>query len=732
MGSQRRALLIGVAEHDVVGPNLPAVRNDLRIMEEALQPSHYAVEQLGMKKTEAPTRSTILRRIRGFFASAEEGSTSLLYFSGHGVHYNNRDYVIPSDATLDDPAIVEDYLVPVDLTYVIGECKAQTIIFFVDACRDGIEIADASKKLSKGLRFDVWSEEKTRLIGERESAIVFSCGPGALSWCAEGNEYSLFTKALADVLNAAYPARTFRDVIGELESHVNELTKQHNHPDQALKICAEFDPRFRLLDREICDGPKPDKADLSAPSGVGQTHQSVVVGPSPPQASDYRDKSVHACVLFADLFGSIEFRVNHSEHETVSKMLLHNTLAGDTITSNAGVVVKHVSDRVMGVFAGNRCEEQAVSTGIAIIRRLEEENGRRNLHFPHDLNSTIGIKSGDIWKFHFNGCNVEDYMGDAVDVADRLCSLAALGQLMCDEDTFQKIRFRHADWGYSDQFERFVEGLDEPLLVRLIVPVGRSTGEDLIRLRGFTRRVRDGVRDAVKDKVKRVQQLFRGKRFDEALQLCGEILGVDRGNFEANVCCAEILLDRATAGSSIARLNLQEVIRQYLCVAKQICPQANCVWRLLGWAYYLQAAHADRDADKVSLLDTAFKRAEKALGYAQDYMDESGETRAKTLLVMILREQARLTESRRAEYLARANEYCGETGGQLIGFLDRTRSDHFLAQAVIQADLGASTEMIEKILNQARDADPRNPRVHKAFEEFCRTGKASAIWLARL
>ncbi|UCC99536.1 MAG: adenylate/guanylate cyclase domain-containing protein, partial [Phycisphaerales bacterium] len=438
---------------------------------------------------------------------------------------------------------------------------------------------------------------------------------------------------------------------------------------------------------------------------------------------DYRDKCARACVLFADLYGSTEFSLDRGENEVIKKMLLHNKVSSDVITDTGGVVVKLLSDGVMGVFECDDCEERAVSAGITIITRLEQENARQSLKFPYDLHTSIGIKSGCIWKFHFDAYGIGDYVGIHVDIAHRLCSLAGMGQLICDEDTFQRIRFPHRDWSYGAPVERFIEGLDKPLPIRLIVPAGRLTGEDLIQLRGFTRWVPDAVRTMQED----LRRLYRGKRFDDALELCQKILGRDKGNFEANLYCAEILLGRMTAGGSNRFHVLQEVIHRYLYTAKQIRPHANRVWQLLAWAYYLQATDVREQIDKAALFSTASNHAEVAMGCARDYMDENGEARAKILLALILREQALLDRSKRAEYLAEANEYCSEVGSQVVGSLDRTRSDQLLVQALVQADLGASADTVERILDQAKTADTRNPRVHEAFAEFYRTQSLSGI-----
>jgi hypothetical protein len=191
-GIKRHALLIGVPKYDVVEPDLPVVRKDFQILDKALKSSRYDVRKLGDEHSCAPTRSSIRREMRRFCTEAHEGDTLLLYFSGHGVHYNGKDYLIPSDATLDEPSNVTEYLVPVDLSEIFIECQAQTILFFIDACREGIKLKDSSKGLAKGLAFKTWSQEDIRLVAERESAIVFSCASGEKSRFAKGDKFSFF------------------------------------------------------------------------------------------------------------------------------------------------------------------------------------------------------------------------------------------------------------------------------------------------------------------------------------------------------------------------------------------------------------------------------------------------------------------------------------------------------------------------------------------------------------
>ena len=443
-----------------------------------------------------------------------------------------------------------------------------------------------------------------------------------------------------------------------------------------------------------------------------KARQPVAVSTLLQRPEELVDQSFHACVLFADLFGTTEFKLNHSESQAAKKVVHHNKITSDVIKENGGSVVKHVGDRVMGIFEGGDCEKQAVSTGIAIVEGLIEENRSQGLHFPDDLSNSIGIRSGRVWRVRYDDCGVEDYVGLPVDVAARLCSLAGLGQVICDEDTFRGIRTLAPNWSYSDSVERFVEGLDEPLAVRLVVPTGYPTEADLIRPSGFTR----PIPQAAKGRLKEARKLYREKKFDDAFRLYQEVLGVDSGNFEANICCAEIELYRLNKADKNRFETLETIIHDYLCVAKQICPHSSRVWRLLGQAYYLQAI----EKSSIPLLSTALKRATDALRYAQEYMDRNEEVEAGILLAEILREQGRLDKSSRTDSLTKANEHCAEVANQVGGFLSRMHSNHLAIQSLVQADLGMPLDKVAKMLEQARTTDPTNPKVLDALADFYR------------
>lgn len=96
---KRKALLIGVSEYECDAlEDLPIVQRDLEILHAVLEKSHYTVRLLGTEGVDDTGQNKVLRALRRELLNAKDIDVLLLYFSGHGIHYEGKDYLIPSDA----------------------------------------------------------------------------------------------------------------------------------------------------------------------------------------------------------------------------------------------------------------------------------------------------------------------------------------------------------------------------------------------------------------------------------------------------------------------------------------------------------------------------------------------------------------------------------------------------------------------------------------------------------
>lgn len=280
---ERKALLIGVPEYENKSfRNLPVVVSDLMLLHKALESSDYEVHMLGIGDNKASSRFKIIKAVRSFCLDARKGMTLVIYYSGHGVHYKGIDYLVPPDGSIEDQFSLTESLVPLDFSSVFDSSKAETILFFSDACRDGLEPArnpDSKAIISPDM--NRWGRGNIIQAKKRETAYIYSCSPGEVSrfFFEEGNKdnSSYFTRALSKVLDRQYPAQTFGEVRQALQEELNRLTNTYQKPFQTIRIKGEFAADNRLNDRIICDGTEdPLQSSHKANSWLEAAEKSVI------------------------------------------------------------------------------------------------------------------------------------------------------------------------------------------------------------------------------------------------------------------------------------------------------------------------------------------------------------------------------------------------------------------------------------------------------------------------
>lgn len=153
--ADRHALLIGIprCDNDAAFPPIPdeVVRADITRMARSLSQSGYEITVLGMPPddevpglryiAEEASRSRCLDEIGNVCLQVPEGGTLLVYFSGHGVRIRGADFLVPRDFSRlgPDGKLQASRLVPVNFGEEAALCRAETLVCFVDACRNSTD-----------------------------------------------------------------------------------------------------------------------------------------------------------------------------------------------------------------------------------------------------------------------------------------------------------------------------------------------------------------------------------------------------------------------------------------------------------------------------------------------------------------------------------------------------------------------------------------------------------------
>jgi hypothetical protein len=253
--TERHALLVGV---NVYAPerlrDLPIALDDVAAMERSLRTSGYQVRSVtGAPGQQTPSRGVIRNEIRSFLSTVPEGSTALVYFSGHGVHLNGTDYLVPWDAPNRIHPGVADDLLPADLARIAGTeldaCPAATIVLAVDACRDDLGQAKSA--------FDEFGQGTESDASRRRVFTLFACTTDATAGFDKELGASVFTVALSEAMRAETAVRTLSEVVDYVRERMAALCREYDLPPQ--------EPAYRLDvdggsggDRVVCSSPADD------------------------------------------------------------------------------------------------------------------------------------------------------------------------------------------------------------------------------------------------------------------------------------------------------------------------------------------------------------------------------------------------------------------------------------------------------------------------------------------
>lgn len=251
--TDRLALLIGVpsCDNDIFEALPEVVTADIRRMASVLVQSNYKVQYCGVgdESGREPTGNRIRAATMKAVREISPGGILLLYFSGHGVTINDRGYLVPQDAYAGPEGPDPESLVSL-IPGRLNECRADLVIFAVDACRD--DRSGSLAPLSSGGELP---------YPPNGAFILFnSCQPGERS--QHGDEGSYFTQALAEVLDRRNSARTLTEVHSEVMRRMARKAARTDGLEQTPDLVTAHRPNGTTMpgDSVICAGDQVGEA----------------------------------------------------------------------------------------------------------------------------------------------------------------------------------------------------------------------------------------------------------------------------------------------------------------------------------------------------------------------------------------------------------------------------------------------------------------------------------------
>lgn len=415
----------------------------------------------------------------------------------------------------------------------------------------------------------------------------------------------------------------------------------------------------------------------------------------------YEDKAVHACIFFADMVGSTEFKRCHSAREGLAKVVQHNEVVRHCVRSFGGSVVKYIGDGVMAMFEGEQSESCAIQAGLETIRQMKVANEQQGWDFPFSMVTKVGIHSGSVWMFEYDD-SPEDPQGTTVDIAARLSSLAGPNQVLCTKQVYETGCQTGRLPKPSAEFKRYLKGVTERFELTVIVPEGYVYEPPDV----------EGPSPDLEARLKEAYRLMDEKKSDEAFEAFEQVSDEYPNNYLANTCVAECLLREEVATDQEARDKLRSVedhIDRAMCYRPNSCQ----VWLLLGSLHF---KYFEMDHETVHI-EKAIDCAKKAIRLACDWRNMGGMLQAKVSLIDFLQTLSR--EQKDPGVLDDARRLCVELEPFVEQAFNDCRSLFYVAYTSAQLQSGSTDfEKMEQMIERAKELNPWSFRVREVERDL--------------
>ena len=155
------------------------------------------------------------------------------------------------------------------------------------------------------------------------------------------------------------------------------------------------------------------------------------------------NETVNATVVFIDICSFTTISENESPDIVVKLLNKYFDVMVKEIIAQGGYIDKFMGDAVMAVFRGDFNLDRALDACLSVRKKVTElPNESGNIFFTPKV--SIGINSGEMISGNIGSSTLKrlDYtvIGDVVNVAQRLQTIAKEGQIIINESSYEKVK----------------------------------------------------------------------------------------------------------------------------------------------------------------------------------------------------------------------------------------------------------------------------------------------------
>ncbi|MGC4008453.1 MAG: caspase family protein [Pseudomonas sp.] len=234
---KRIALVVGNARYPAIPLSNP--ENDARLIADNLRKLGFEVnEQLNLGVI------AFRRALRDFARRVQEDdAVAVLYYAGHGVQIDGRNYLLPVDLNLRDQEEVKDESVDIEDLFLarIEKARSHARIVILDACRDNPFAGKTRNIRSVGGLAE---------MGARGTLIAYASAPGMPAEDGPSGRNSVYTRNLAEEMMV--PGLEVEQMFKNVRVKVLRDTRERQVPWVNTSLTSNFS--FNPL-----QGPSPEE-----------------------------------------------------------------------------------------------------------------------------------------------------------------------------------------------------------------------------------------------------------------------------------------------------------------------------------------------------------------------------------------------------------------------------------------------------------------------------------------
>ncbi len=249
---KRFALIIGNKDYQYAS-SLKNPINDVEDINESLL--HLGFEVQILKNADY---REIKESLNSFTSKLDTSAIALVYFSGHGVSYGGKNYLLPIDAKINCLDHIDVY--GVSLNLIISEISSKKVknsFFFLDACRNlpNLKVCDDSKKDLQGHNGLVMPTNNPE-----GSMIVYATEEGSTADDNRNERNGMFTGSLLKHLEI--PNIGIRTILDRTTHDVLLKTNKKQSPARYDKLLGDFIFISKVIDTVPPINPNTEKSSI--------------------------------------------------------------------------------------------------------------------------------------------------------------------------------------------------------------------------------------------------------------------------------------------------------------------------------------------------------------------------------------------------------------------------------------------------------------------------------------